>query len=524
MLREGSLFTQWALWAPDSDGALHRTGVKSWNRYDSRYTNITLTQARIGEIMAEYIREKCADMEIRRATIVEGLSVRDGEEYPVEVRTRNVRRTINGETTEAQASNGIRVDDDEDLLKTSIDTRTIHAKYVVACDGAHSWTRRQLDIAMVGDDTDVIWGVMDVLPDTDFPSTRALNSVLGAGFGLLLVPRERGLIRVYTTLAMPYRFSYKTCEWWAAYQIGQRISTANIDSSGRVFLAGDAVHTHSPQAGQGINVGIQDVWNVMWRLNLVVKQSAKPDIPQTYSEERLKVAQDLVNFDRQFAAMASGQPTPQGLFGRQSWSIQHFFHRIGVMVAGLHVHSESSVLTCTSKEDLEVAQKALSSGKVPPGMVVGMRLKPATIYRHEDALKVEFTGHEAFQSDDRFRILLFVGNLRTADNMERLQHVASKLSVLLSRYVSKVFDIVILHTANPTDLGLSKPVARAQETLGSNTRIFFDGQLVDGKLVSSGAAYKTYHVDAEAGKLVLLRPDQYIAYVGELTNVETVER
>ncbi|KAK4553492.1 hypothetical protein LTR86_009549 [Recurvomyces mirabilis] len=80
MLREGSLFTQWAPWAPGSDGALHRTEVKSWSQHDSRYTNITLTQARIGEIMAEYIREKCADIEIRRATILEGLSVRDGEE------------------------------------------------------------------------------------------------------------------------------------------------------------------------------------------------------------------------------------------------------------------------------------------------------------------------------------------------------------------------------------------------------------------------------------------------------------
>jgi 2-polyprenyl-6-methoxyphenol hydroxylase-like FAD-dependent oxidoreductase len=58
------------------------------------------------------------------------------------------------------------------------------------------------------------------------------------------------------TLA-PYKLTYNYCHWWTAYQIGQRIDS-NYSKSNRIFLAGDAVHTHSPKAGQGMNVSMQD--------------------------------------------------------------------------------------------------------------------------------------------------------------------------------------------------------------------------------------------------------------------------
>lgn len=55
----------------------------------------------------------------------------------------------------------------------------------------------------------------------------------------------------------PYKLSYEYCDWWTAYQIGQRVGS-NFSKNERIFLAGDAVHTHSPKAGQGMNVSMQD--------------------------------------------------------------------------------------------------------------------------------------------------------------------------------------------------------------------------------------------------------------------------
>ena len=76
----------------------------------------------------------------------------------------------------------------------------------------------------------------------------------------------------------------------------------------RVFLAGDAVHTHSPKAGQGMNISMQDCYNLGWKLGLVIKGIAQPSILDTYQSERRRVAQDLIAFDQRFAKLFSGRP------------------------------------------------------------------------------------------------------------------------------------------------------------------------------------------------------------------------
>lgn len=70
-------------------------------------------------------------------------------------------------------------DDEGDLLRNSRrrsgSTETIRAKYMIGCDGAHSWTRRQLEFTMEGEQTDLIWGVLDVVPITDFRAISTTN-------------------------------------------------------------------------------------------------------------------------------------------------------------------------------------------------------------------------------------------------------------------------------------------------------------------------------------------------------------
>lgn len=94
-------------------------------------------------------------------------------------------------------------------------------------------------------------------------------------------------------------------QWWSCYQVGQRVAnTFAIDDAlghPRVFLGGDASHSHSPKAGQGMNVSMHDSFNLAWKLAHVVQGKASAGLLKTYDEERRKVAHDLISFDHKFA-------------------------------------------------------------------------------------------------------------------------------------------------------------------------------------------------------------------------------
>lgn len=96
--------------------------------------------------------------------------------------------------------------------------------------------------------------------------------------------------------------------WFTGYQIGQRVSPTFSKHSNRVFIAGDACHTHSPKAGQGMNVSMMDTFNLGWKLVYVTKGFASREVLSTYESERIKVAHDLINFDHKLSRMFSGKP------------------------------------------------------------------------------------------------------------------------------------------------------------------------------------------------------------------------
>lgn len=140
------------------------------------------------------------------------------------------------------------------------------------------------------------------------PSIRMKNSVKSQSAGTVItVPREDALVRVYTqmgdlapgervnredvTLAKmlektkrvfePYKMEFPYVDWYTCYEIGQRICDTFSKYNNHVFIAGDACHTHSPKAGQGMNVSMMDSWNLGWKLASVLRGQAKPEILST---------------------------------------------------------------------------------------------------------------------------------------------------------------------------------------------------------------------------------------------------
>lgn len=121
--------------------------------------------------------------------------------------------------------------------------------------------------------------------------------------------RELGqdvIMRRAKKIMAPYSVDWKYIEWFGRYQIGQRVASHFCDPHTRAFLAGDAAHTHSPKAAQGMNTSMHDSWNLAWKLNLAVRGLAKPMLLETYEEERRKTALDLVNFDYEHANQIAG--------------------------------------------------------------------------------------------------------------------------------------------------------------------------------------------------------------------------
>lgn len=173
----------------------------------------------------------------------------------------------------------------------------IHARYVLGIDGAHSWTRKALNLQMEGDRTNKHFGVIDIIPFSDFPDIRISCVIHSPSGSVMTLPREGGLVRLYVQLAQPsitegdfdrskvtaddimkiaqdimqpYTLDYDHCDWFSVYTVGQRLANT-YSHHDHVFLAGDAVHTYSPTMGAGMNVSMQDSYNLVWKIATAIR-------------------------------------------------------------------------------------------------------------------------------------------------------------------------------------------------------------------------------------------------------------
>ncbi|PVI04251.1 hypothetical protein DM02DRAFT_193254 [Periconia macrospinosa] len=311
------------------------------------------------------------------------------------------------------------------------------AKYVLGCDGAHSTVRRSLGYTMIGDTTDTVWGVMDIYPLTTFPDIRRKCTIHSHAGNLLIIPREGGsLVRFYiqlppgshpkdVTLAdlqatakkifAPYTMDFADTFWWSAYSIGQRLAD-HFHASHRIFLTGDACHTHSPKAGQGMNVSLQDGYNLGWKLASVLGGIAPPTLLHTYILERTKTAADLIAFDRELARRFSTKEEKEGDFAA-------FFVKSGRYTAGFTAQYEDSVIT-----DAKGSLQALASG-----CSVGMRFPSAQVIRFCDYKALQLL--RVLRSDGRWRVVVFAGDI--ARDVKRREKV-KRLAEALDRFVRRV--------------------------------------------------------------------------------------
>jgi 2-polyprenyl-6-methoxyphenol hydroxylase-like FAD-dependent oxidoreductase len=203
-------------------------------------------------------------------------------------------------------------------------SETIEAKYLVGCDGVRSPVRTALGLTFEGSTFDRLFYVADVQIDWEFGHDAGYACLSQASETLFFPMAGENRYRIIGTFPEGFdkpesEISYAEIErcikedtklqldlshvsWSSVYKVHTR--AVNKFSVGRCFVAGDAAHVHSPAGGQGMNTGIQDVYNLAWKMAFVIKGYAAAKLLETYNEERLPNAQQLLKMtDRAFNVM-----------------------------------------------------------------------------------------------------------------------------------------------------------------------------------------------------------------------------
>jgi phenol 2-monooxygenase/3-hydroxybenzoate 4-monooxygenase len=300
------------------------------------------------------------------------------------------------------------------------------------------------------------------------------------------------------------------------YEIGQRICDGYDDvpaeeaarRAPRVFIAGDACHTHSPKAGQGMNFSMQDTFNLGWKLAAVLRGQAAPALLHTYSAERQPAAQQLIDFDREWAQMFSDRAKEGGQGGVDPKEFQRYFEQHGRFTAGVGTHYQPSMIQG------EATHQALARG-----FTIGMRFHSAPVVRAFDARPLHL-GH-CGKADGRWRLYAFAG---AGDDGGAQGGIAALCRFLADsprsplRYTpagadpDAILDLRAIfqvpHAA--LDLQALHPLlvpAKGRHGLRDHEKVFCPD------LKAGPDIFDARGIDRERGALVVVRPDQYVAHV-----------
>ncbi|KAF3765933.1 hypothetical protein M406DRAFT_339257 [Cryphonectria parasitica EP155] len=528
-----------AFWDPQRDGkGIGRTGT--WascpSFIDARYPFTTLLHQGLIE------RVFIADLEkngakIQRPWTIKGFSVDEeaNPEFPVEVQLEHIDGTAR---------------------------ESVRARYLFSGEGARSFVREQLKIGIKHKDPIAhVWGVMDGVVKTDFPDIKMKCTIHSAHGSIMVIPRENRLVRLYIQIASstdsdwnprktataeevqasakrilePYSIEWESVEWYSVYPIGQGISDRyTLDH--RVFLGGDACHTHSPKAGQGMNTAFLDAQNLAWKIHAVEAGFADRSILQTYEPERKEVAEMLLSFDNKYAKLFSQRPPAaseveaasgivQGENAAEDTDFVRTFKESCEFTSGYGVAYGPNALNWSPAHPVQ------SQLVQPAGIKLrtGRLLINADVTRVVDANVVHL--EQQIPLNGSFRLFVLAGRpSATSQALKDLAHGLARRGSFYASYArpdiktvshheqdnphSLFFTICTVLAAPRTSIEISRDVpellARYRDHVYADDR--WDRRVPEAK----ASAHAKMGFDEEQGGVVVVRPDGYVGIVVSL--------
>ncbi|KAM0352852.1 hypothetical protein ACHAPU_001734 [Fusarium lateritium] len=529
-----------AFWDPASSGqGIARTGT--WascpDFIDARYPFTTLLHQGLIE------RVFISDLEKNGAGVQRPWSIKSftsdeklNPEYPVTVDLEHVDGTVH---------------------------ETVHAKYLFGGEGARSFIRNQLGIAVRHKDPIAhVWGVMDGVVRTDFPDIKMKCTIHSEHGSIMVIPRENNMVRLYIQIAsstdpdwnprrtsteeqvqesakkilQPYSIEWERVEWYSVYPIGQGISEKyTLDQ--RVFLGGDACHTHSPKAGQGMNTAFLDAQNLAWKIHAVESGFANREILKTYETERKHVAESLLDFDNRYAKLFSQRPpaaaevqaasASHGSDGNDTQENEFIntFKESCEFTSGYGVYYKPNVFNWSAEH---TAQSTLIHPQ-------GTKLRTGRLFINSNVTRVVDANvvhlEQEVPLNGAFRLFVFAGV--QSKTRQALKDFASHLGSQRSFYAayqrpdldkvsyhekhlphSQFFTLCTIFASRRTDIEISRDVpgvlARYRDHVYADDRS--DARFSQSKAV----AHAKMGLDEELGGVVVVRPDGYVGIVVNL--------
>ncbi len=516
IVAEAFQLTSMNFWAPDpaDPSKIIRTQREEDDPHGiSEFPHMIVNQARVLDYFAEFAANGPGRITPDFGYEFVGLEVADVGEYPVTV----TLRLTAGEAAGTE--------------------RTVRAKYVVGCDGARSAVREAIGRKHLGKQSNHAWGVMDVLATTDFPDIRTKCAIHSSHGSILHIPREGGyLFRMYVDLGEvaaddhrgvrnttleeiiakanaiinPYSLDVRNTAWWSVYEVGHRVTDkfddVPVELTGqrdpRVFIAGDACHTHSAKAGQGMNVSIQDGFNLGWKLGQVLAGRSAASLLATYSEERQVIAQELIDFDREWSALMARKPEE---FTSPA-ELAEFYTTTAEFPAGFMTQYTPSPITG------EAVHQALATG-----FPVGKRFKSARAMRVADTNPVHLGHHH--RADGRWRMYVLADTPAAGQPSQVTdlgEWLASAERSPLAMYtpsgadLDAVFDLKVVYQQPLEGVDIGQVPAVFLPRVGPFGLIDYEKvYAVDPK---HGDFFEERGID-RGGCLIIVRPDQYVAHI-----------
>lgn len=305
----------------------------------------------------------------------------------------------------------------------------LRVPWLVGCDGGHSTVRKALGLRLLGDSNDT-WLLADAEVLVDLPRDSIYWMHAGTGTMMLVPLPGKDRWRMLDTADVAYdgdprrlgdRFARKlstalgrpvavdTPDWVSVFTAQQRmVETMRV---GRCLLAGDAAHVHSPASGQGMNTGVQEAFNLAWKLALVHTGTSAPELLDSYSQERTPIGARLLESTRNATRLVALRAALAGVF------LPVFFAVVRALPP-LRRRIQHSVLSAMSGLAIDYPDSPLTRRPQPPGAT-----RPQPGQRLASVLRPPQDGPE-WQAlleevrDSRVSLLLFAG--ARAQETERL--------------------------------------------------------------------------------------------------------
>jgi 2-polyprenyl-6-methoxyphenol hydroxylase-like FAD-dependent oxidoreductase len=377
-------------------------------------------------------------------------------------------------------------------------TESVDAAWLIGCDGAHSAVRHGLGIDFAGEALPFDWLLADVRIDGPLELDRLrldwhargilaffpigpdrFRVIADGGPAAGNTPRDPSLADVQAVVDErgPGGLRVHDPVWLAGFRINER-KVADY-RHGRVFLAGDAAHIHSPAGGQGMNTGMQDAFNLAWKLALTQRGHAVGDVLlDSYSRERSAVGDEVLRNAGAMTRLATlRQPTAQHLRNALvPWiaSIGFVQKRMRETLSELGIQYRASPLSCDDRRVTARRGAHIAAGDRAPDAALTIAPSGAA------------TRLFAVCRGTRHCLLLYAGDAGGAADSGR---ALDEIGAMVRRAYPDLIDVF---TVAPT------------AGIGGETKVLVDGD---------GALRDAYAVRAPAA--VLIRPDGYIGYYGQ---------